>query len=130
MAIVVLDASVVIAFLDPRDVHHGAAVEALARNRTAGFVLPATVYAEILVGPYRRSKATVSKVEAFVLDFGMEIHPIDKEIAKHAARLRSRHAALKLPDALVLATGEILEASGVLTADKRWATISKRAQVI
>ena len=61
MAVVVIDASVIIAFLDPRDAHHGAAVAALADKRTADLVLPAIVYAEILVGPYRHGKSAVSK---------------------------------------------------------------------
>ncbi|HZJ51581.1 MAG TPA: PIN domain-containing protein [Actinomycetota bacterium] len=130
MAVVVIDASVIIAFLNPHDAHHGAAIAALARKRTADLVLPATVYAEILVGPQRRGKAAVTKVEAFVGDFGMQVEPIDTDIARRAAILRSRHKGLKLPDALVLATGDILGASAVLTADTSWPKINKRAEVI
>jgi len=130
MAVVVIDTSVIIAFLSPHDAHHKGAIAALARKRTADLVLPATVYAEILVGPHRRGKAAVSKVEAFVSDFGMQVESIDTDIARRAAILRSRHKGLKLPDALVLATGDILGASAVLTADTSWSKLSKRAEVI
>src|SRR5579883_1007836 len=54
MAVIVLDASVVIAFLDSSDAHHASAVAALAAHQSEQLVLPASTYAEILVGPYRR----------------------------------------------------------------------------
>jgi len=50
VAIVVLDASVVIAFLDRADTHHGAAVEALGRARLDELA----AYAETLVDLWRR----------------------------------------------------------------------------
>ena len=44
--------------------------------------------------------------------------PIDRRIAAKAARLRARHGrALRLPDALVLATADVLRADRVLTTD-------------
>lgn len=130
MAVVVIDASVIIAFLNPHDAHHQAAIAALTRKRIADLVLPATDYAEILVGPHRRGKAAVFKVEAFVSDFGMQVEPIDTDIARRAAILRNRHKGLQLPDNHVRATGDISGASAVLTADTRWSRISKRTEVI
>lgn len=130
MAIVVLDASVVIAFLDPADAHHGGAVAAFALHQADNLVLPASVYAEVLVGPNRRGPAAVTMVERFIADFAMRIEPVSAEIARRAAEIRSRNPALKLPDAFVLATGDVLSASAVLTADNAWPKISRRARVL
>lgn len=130
MAVVVLDASVVIAFLDPVDTHHLRAVAALTAYRSDELVLPVSVYAEVLVGPNRRGPAAVAMVEQFIADFAMRIEPVSPEIARQAARLRSRGPALKLPDAFVLATGDVLGASVVLTADSAWPKLSPRARVI
>lgn len=82
--------------------------EAECRNKTAAnLVLPATVFAEILVGPHRRGKRAGSKVEGVCRRLRQQVEPRDTNIATHAAILRSRHKSSKLPDALVLATGGI-----------------------
>ncbi|HEV2122225.1 MAG TPA: PIN domain-containing protein [Chloroflexota bacterium] len=130
MAAVILDASVVIAFLDANDVHHDQAVTAFANCQTNELVIPASVYAEILVGPYRRGSEAVAALEQFLVDFAVRIESISAEIARRAALLRSQQASLRLPDALVLATGDILDAMTVLTADTAWAKISSRVRVI
>jgi PIN domain nuclease of toxin-antitoxin system len=98
MALTVLDASVVIAFLDAQDAHHQAARSALAERQ-------------------------------FVADLGIGIEPLTAPIARRAAALRARHAALRLPDALVLATADALDAP-VLTADRAWTRVSRRARVL
>jgi predicted nucleic acid-binding protein len=131
VALIVLDASVVIAFLDRADSHHAAAVTAFAAHYVDNFVvLPASVYAEVLVGPYRRGPAALTTVEQFIADFAMRIEPLSPQIARRAAQLRSRHSVLKLPDAFVLATGDVLSASAVLTADSTWPKLSRRARVL
>lgn len=128
MAVIVLDASVVIAFLDSSDAHHASAVAALAAHQSEQLVLPASTYAEILVGPYRRGPEAVTIVDRFIADLAIRVIPITEQIARHAAALRSQHAALRLPDALVLATGDLLEASIVLTADAAWPRWHARAR--
>ena len=130
MAVVVLDASVVIAFLNPADAHHSRARAALAAHQSEELVLPSSVFAEVLVGPYRHGSAAVGTVEQFVAELAIRIQPITADIARRAALLRSRHAALKLPDAFVLATGDVLDASTVLTADQEWPKLSARARAI
>ena len=130
MALTVLDASVLIAFLDRSDVHHEAAAGALAARRSDELVVPSSVYAEALVGPLRRGKAAVEKLDSFFADFGMRIEPLSAQIARRAATLRARTASLRLPDAFVLATGDVLEADAVLTADRAWARVSRRARSI
>jgi predicted nucleic acid-binding protein len=130
VALVVLDASVLIAFLDSRDAHHAAAVSALTANRAEDLVLPASAYAEILVAPLRRGPAAVARVGQVMTDLTIRIAPLTSEVADRAALMRARHASLRLPDALVLATGEMLGADTVLTADRAWPRVSRRAQVI
>jgi len=55
--------------------------------------------------------------------------PVDREVAVATARLRALHPALRLPDALVLATAEVDDAD-VLTADRRWSAYSARVTVL
>lgn len=130
MALVVLDASVVIAFLDSNDPHHAAAVAAVSAARDEEIVLPSSAYAEVLVGPYRRGSSAVRRLEEFIADLGMQIAPLTREIASRAARLRAKTPRVSLPDALVLATGDALGARRILTADRAWAGVSKRARAI
>jgi predicted nucleic acid-binding protein len=68
MALTILDAGVVIAILDASDLHHAAAREAVtrARNRGEELAIPASAYAEVLVGPYRQSASTAAKVALVV----------------------------------------------------------------
>ena len=129
MAIVVLDASIVIALLDSGDAHHTAAVAAVGQARRQALVLPASAYAEILVDPWRRGLAAVAVVRQFVTDLGIRIEPLTADVAERAARLRAGHGALRLPDALVLATADALDAT-VLTCDRAWRHVSRRARVI
>ncbi len=130
MALVVLDASVVIAFLDPDDTLHDASVEALSEHQHDELFIPASVYAEILVAPYRRGAETVAEVEAFLADFAVRIETLTPAIARAAAKLRSETRSLRLPDALVLATADELEADIVLTGDESWARISGRVTLV
>ena len=53
MALIVVDASVIIGFLDAEDAHHRAAVAALGGSELNDLVLPVTAYAEILVAAAR-----------------------------------------------------------------------------
>lgn len=130
MAVVVLDASVVIAFLDAADSLHERATRAMADHRGDELVFPASAYAESLVMPYRRGPAAVERIDRFVRDLAVRIEPAGQEIAHLAARLRARHRAVRLPDALVLATGDSLDADRVLTGEPGWTRVSRRARPI
>jgi predicted nucleic acid-binding protein len=70
------------------------------------------------------------RLERFIADFAIRIEPIGVEIARRAAELRVRSASLRLADALVLATGDVLDAALVLTADRAWPSASRRATLI
>jgi predicted nucleic acid-binding protein len=123
MGLTVLDAGIVIAALDASDVHHGVSVQALREAREVGdaLVVPASAYAEALVGPSRRGADAVATVDAFLDAMPAAVEPASREVARAAAALRARHGpSLRLPDALVLATAVVVAADQVLTTDGGW----------
>jgi predicted nucleic acid-binding protein len=130
VAVVVLDASVLIAFLDASDRHHPAAVAAFEKVRSEQLVLPASAYAEVLVGPAGRGREALSVVRAFIADLALHVEPTSIKIAERAAQLRASHKSLRLPDALVIATADVLEATSLLTADRSWTRVTRRARLI
>ncbi len=119
-----------IAFRDPADALHRRAVAAFRAHRADELVLPASVYAEVLVGPVRHGPAAVASLERFIGDFGMRITPLTPDVARLAASLRAHTPSLRLPDAFVLATGDVLNAAVVLTGDLAWPKLSARARSI
>ena len=127
MGLTVLDAGVVIGFLDGSDAHHSAAHAELsdARSRGDRLVLPASAFAEILVGPSRKGASEVAVVRRLVERVPIAVEPLGADIAVHAAALRSRHPSLKLPDALVIATAAHLNADRLVTTDRHWPSKSK-----
>jgi predicted nucleic acid-binding protein len=123
MALTILDAGVVIGILDGNDPHHEASRAAVAAALTRGDALavPASAYAECLVGPARRGRDAMGAVDAFLSDLRAEVEPITRQVASRAAQLRARHGRrLRLPDALVLATALHLGAERVVTTDAGW----------
>jgi predicted nucleic acid-binding protein len=120
MGVIVLDAGVLIALLERRDANHDASGSAVmaARQRGDRFVLPASTYSEIMVGPSRLGPTAVAAVDGIVDALPMAVVSIDRTIAASAARLRALHGrGLRLPDALVLATAMVIEAERVMTTD-------------
>lgn len=133
MGLIVLDAGVVIAILDARDAHHGAAREAVSSALAAGdrLVLPASAYAEIMVAPNARGTEAIATADAFVDALPAAIESATREVAAVAATLRSRHGPrLRLPDALVVATATVLGADRIMTTDSQWPTLSVPVEVI
>ena len=130
MALVVLDASVIIGFLDLEDALHDACVAAFSEHQHDNLLIPASVYAEILVAPYRTSTEAVAEVDAFLSDFAVKVEAITAAIARTAAQLRSGHKSLRIPDALVLATADEIDADIVLTGDESWTKIRRRVTVV
>lgn len=121
MGAVTLDASVAIGFLDPADAHHERAASRLRELDRSSLTMPASAYSETLVRPLATGHAEL--VERFVDGLRIEIVPLDRRIARHAAELRAEHTALRLPDAVVLATARLREAA-LLTFDDRLASLA------
>lgn len=123
MGLTVIDAGVLIGFLDAADAHHEAARRALADASERGdtIALPASAYAESLVGPTRRGVDAAAALRTFVERFPIQVVLLDESIAEAAAQLRARLGQrLRLPDALVVATAQTLEADTLITTDRRW----------
>jgi len=128
MALIVVDASVLIAHLDPGDSHHTPATGVLDEYADDDLRLPASAYAESLVHPARRGQLEAARQQLDSL--ALVIEPINAAIAERAAALRAGDPALRLPDALVLACGDMLDADRVVTGDRRWTRHGSRVRVI
>jgi predicted nucleic acid-binding protein len=133
MALIVLDASVLIALLDGNDRHHEVAKTALHRELELGseLVLPVTAYAELLVGPCHRGAKAARSVDDALGDLAVRIEPASPQIGKVAAKLRAEHGAkMRLPDAFVVATAAALGADRILTSDAQWPRLSVAVEVL
>ncbi|MGI8609852.1 MAG: type II toxin-antitoxin system VapC family toxin [Candidatus Dormibacteria bacterium] len=128
MALIVLDASVIIALLDPNDALHSASRREFERVAAEDLAIPASALAETMVIPARMGE--LEEAWAKVQSLDLRVAPVEEFVALEAARLRGRHRALRLPDALVIVTGEVLLADSILTGDRRWQSISGRVRVV
>lgn len=129
MALIALDASVLIALLDPGDAHHQAARASLAVYAEEDLRIAAHTLAEALVHPARAGKDREARRLIAALEIAVD--PVDEAIAIAAAKLRARHGnALRMPDALVIAYADVRKATRMLTADARWTAWSQRVELI
>jgi predicted nucleic acid-binding protein len=125
---VTLDASVLIGFLDPGDLRHSEAVD-LIRSKSGGssrLLVPASVYAEILVRPLEAGMG--DRVDAFLEDLRVAVVPVDRAIARRAAGIRGQRQ-VRLPDALVLGTAQEYEAR-LLTLDERLRRVARALGIL
>lgn len=131
MPTAVLDSSVVVALLSPTDQLHGAARGAVGGLERSGaaFVLPTLAYAEVMVGAMRGGPNRVRALDRFVDIAIDQLAPLTREVATVAARLRADDRTLRLPDAIVIATGQVLDAV-LLTGHRQWARHGPRVQVV
>ena len=129
MGAIALDSSVVIGLFRPDDTHHRSVQTELGAAHIRGdtFVLPASVLSESMVGGYRNG--TAADMRRRIVGLFGPVRVLDEEVALAAAELRGRHRSLRLPDALVIATG-VVEDAVVLTCDKRLAAVDQRVQVV
>ena len=107
MGAITPDADVLIGLLDEKDAHHARARALLERHRDDELVVAASTYSEMLVRPLQQGTEHI--IEGFLDDVRATIVPIDRAIARSAAALRARHASLRLPDALAVATSQAHE---------------------
>lgn len=129
MALTAIDTSVLIALLDPGDLHHQAARDALDAHADDDLRIPAHTLAEALVHPARAGKDREAR--RLIARLEIAVDPVDEAIAVAAAKLRAAHGgALRMPDALVLAYADVRKAKSVLTADARWTAWSRQVELI
>ncbi|MGH7686498.1 MAG: type II toxin-antitoxin system VapC family toxin [Candidatus Dormibacteria bacterium] len=123
MGLTLLDASVVIGFLDASDRHHQGSTVAIREALANGdeLALPLVAYAEVLVGALLnngpKGRALVDDVLAAL---PARVIEASVEVGAGAAELRAKHRSLKLPDAFVLATAKTAGATRIITADRGW----------
>jgi predicted nucleic acid-binding protein len=123
MGVALLDTSIVIGALNRDDALHEIAGQAVRTERDRhALAISALTYTEILVGPLRAGGQAVEVVERFAAQ--VRIVDLSPDIARLAAELRATRG-LKLPDAVIVATGLRLEADVIMTADARWKGIPR-----
>ncbi len=127
MGLTVVDASIAIAVVDAGDALYDVAATVVEETDSL-LVLPASAYAETMVRPHRLGQAASVRARLDLLGFGIE--PLSDAMADEAARLRARYPTLRIADALVIATGRMLDADRVLTRDERWAVVWDRIRIL
>jgi len=123
---VVYDTNIVVALLSQTDSLHEAAVESAVRWEAHGAraVISAVSWSELRIGAMRQSLAAERALIAFRVAAVDDIVPVDVDVAEIAASFRAADLSLRMPDALILATGRHVGAAAVLTADKRLARVA------
>lgn len=118
---IVLDASVLIAYLFEQDPHHEAAVALLQESAAEPFGASPITLAEVLVTPARHGRLPAA--ERMLADLGVAQIPLTPQAAVQLAQLRAE-SGLKMPDCCVLLAA--LQADGsVATFDSRLATAAE-----
>jgi predicted nucleic acid-binding protein len=123
VGVALLDTSIVIGALNRDDALHEAASEAVRVERDRHtLAISALTYAEVLVGPLRVGGRAVEVVDRFAAQ--LRIVDLSPAVARLAAELRANRG-LRLPDAVIVATGMRFDADVILTADARWKGIER-----
>lgn len=127
MGLTVIDAGVLIGFLDESDVHHYSSTREFEDARRDGeVVIPASALAESMVAPAKHGSASLDAIREFVERLPLGVAQLDAETAIIAAQVRAQFGPkLKLPDALVIATAFDLEADVLVTTDRGWPSNTK-----
>jgi predicted nucleic acid-binding protein len=97
--VIVLDASVLIGYLDARDAHHDRATTLLTREIDDDLAVNLLTLAEILVAPTRAGQC--DRVLAMLADLAVETLQFPEGSAVMLAQLRAE-THLKMPDCCVL----------------------------
>lgn len=122
---IAMDASVLIAHLDPHDSHHDAATEILYAAAPEDVIVHTTTLAEVLVGGVRIGRAAQMRADLDAVGVRLARH--DEQEPLRLAELRVR-TGLKLPDCCVLDTSLSNDAS-LATFDEALATEARRRGV-
>jgi len=97
--VIAVDASVLIAHLNARDVHHAAATAILLDASPGSMLVHALTLAEVLVGGVRIGRGAAMREDLRAA--GIEVAPRDADEPLRLAQLRVT-SGLKLPDCCVL----------------------------
>jgi len=124
--VIVIDASVLIAFLNPDHVHHHDADEFILRaiGDSQELAINTVTLAEVLVLPTREGRA--DNVVAELANMGVLEVPFPPDAARALARLRV--SGLKMPDCCVLLTA-MDRGAALVTFDGRLVGAATQQQV-
>ena len=122
---IVLDANVVIGFLDADDPHHEASLDLLERHFVDGFGCSVLTVAEALVHPTRVDRQDAAL--ASLTRIGVQMIPLEASDAIALADVRSTYR-LRMPDAVALLTAMQFR-SELATFDSGLATAAERAGI-
>jgi predicted nucleic acid-binding protein len=123
--VIILDANVLIAFLDSSDPHHAASTELLERRFVDGFASSVLTVAEALVHPTRVDRQDAALTA--LLSIGVKVIPLEATDATELARVRNSYR-LRMPDAVALHTA-IRTGSELATFDEALVAAAGRAGV-
>ena len=112
---IVLDASVLIAYLDAEDAQHHKAESMLAREIDDDFAANPLTFAEVLVGPSRTGRLDAARSVLRELEIAEQPFPADTAV--RLARLRA-DTGLRMPDCCVLLAAQDTSAR-LATFDER-----------
>ncbi len=119
---IILDASVLIAFLDGEDNHHAAAEQLLTEAVDDDLAVNSLTLAEVLVPPFRDGRLQPALAALHALE--VQELPLRADTAVRLVRLRAT-TGLTMPDCCVLLAAEDATAS-VASFDERLAQAAKR----
>lgn len=119
--VIVLDASVIIAFLDGQDAHHAAAEQLLSEEVDEDLAVNSLTLAEVLIAPVREGR--LEAIRAVLDDLEIKELPFPAGAAVKLATLRAA-TGLTMPDCCVVLTAENVAAS-VATFDDRLAQVAE-----
>ena len=118
---IVLDANVLIAWLDPGDSLHERALTDLDEAASEPLGAATLTLAEVLVGPARAGR--LQAAHAALADLGVSEISLDGE-AVTLATLRVE-TDRRLPDCCVLAAAQLTRAGAILTFDRKLAAAAR-----
>ncbi|MGH9070920.1 MAG: type II toxin-antitoxin system VapC family toxin [Acidimicrobiales bacterium] len=118
---IVLDASVLIAYLDEGDGHHADAEAMLEAAVDDDLGINPLTLAEVLVGPVRHDR--LGPVQETLRDLEVHEVPFPGDAAVRLARLRAE-TGLKMPDCCVVLAAEIADAT-VGTFDRQLSRVTE-----
>jgi len=124
--VIVLDASVIIAFLDSDDAHHLLAEKIFAAVVDETLVANSLTMAEVLVGPIRGGTADVARRALEDLDIQELPFPVNTAVKLATIRVST---SLKMPDCCVLLAAEESR-SGIASFDERLAQAARERNLV
>ncbi|MEO8888446.1 MAG: type II toxin-antitoxin system VapC family toxin [Jatrophihabitantaceae bacterium] len=125
---IVLDASVLIAQLNPDDAHHGSAVELLAEAAAETLVAHRLTLAEVLVGGARAGRAAEMLSDLRAIGVAPAPQSAGEDEALRLADLRAG-TGIKLPDCCVLDVALENDAE-LATFDRALAEVARHRGVV